>query len=160
MAHPKVNLSRPQRQTFWRLIFPVLDLQAREPNVGLGPLTPWGVYLQLQLSSHKESTCNAGDSGLVPGSGRSTGERASLVAQLVKNSPTMRETWVPSLGWEDSLEMGKATHSTILAWTIPWTVWSMLSDFHFHSLSPEVWVFTIAYVYSSYTTHCVSSFYL
>jgi len=47
---------------------------------------------------------------------------ASLVAQLVKNLPAMRETWVWSLGWEDPLEKGKATHSSILAWRIPWTV--------------------------------------
>ena len=47
---------------------------------------------------------------------------ASLVAQLVKNLPAMWETWVWSLGWEDSLENGKATHSSILAWRIPWTV--------------------------------------
>ena len=46
---------------------------------------------------------------------------ASLVAQLVKNLPAMRETWVQSLGWEDPLEKGKATHSSILAWRIPWT---------------------------------------
>ena len=44
------------------------------------------------------------------------------VAQLVKNPPAMWETWVPSLGWEDPLEKGKATHSSILAWRIPWTV--------------------------------------
>ena len=44
---------------------------------------------------------------------------ASLVAQLVKNLPAMQETWVPSLGWEDCLEKGKATHSSILAWRIP-----------------------------------------
>ena len=48
--------------------------------------------------------------------------RASLVAQLVKNSPAMLETWVLSLEWEDSLEKGKATHSSILAWGIPWTL--------------------------------------
>ena len=42
----------------------------------------------------------------------------SLVAQLVKNSPAMWETWVRSLGWEDSLEKGEATHSSILAWRI------------------------------------------
>ena len=48
--------------------------------------------------------------------------RASLVAQLVKNPPAMQETWVRSLGWEDPLEKGKATHSSILAWIIPWTV--------------------------------------
>ena len=47
---------------------------------------------------------------------------ASLVAQLVKNLPTMRETWVRSLGWKDPLEKGMATHSSILAWRIPWTV--------------------------------------
>ena len=43
------------------------------------------------------------------------------MAQLVKNLPAMRETWVRSLGWEDPLEEGKATHSSILAWGIPWT---------------------------------------
>ena len=43
------------------------------------------------------------------------------MAQLVKNLPTMWETWVRSLGWEDPLEKGKATHSSILAWRIPWT---------------------------------------
>ena len=45
----------------------------------------------------------------------------SLVAQLVKNRPAMRETWVQSPDWEDLLEKGKATHSSILAWRIPWT---------------------------------------
>ena len=79
----------------------------------------------------KESACNAGDPGSIPGSGRSTREGigyplqycwASLVAQLIKNPPVMQETWVLSLGWEDPLEKGKATHSNILAWRIPWTV--------------------------------------
>ena len=46
---------------------------------------------------------------------------ASLVAQTVKNSPAKQETWVRSLGGEDTLEMGMATHSSILAWRIPWT---------------------------------------
>ena len=46
---------------------------------------------------------------------------ASLVAQLVKHLPAMQETWVQSLGWEDPLEKGKATHFSILAWRIPWT---------------------------------------
>ena len=49
------------------------------------------------------------------------GSWASLVAQLVKNLPAMREIWVWSLGWEGSLEEGMATHSSILAWRIPWT---------------------------------------
>ena len=76
----------------------------------------------------KESTCNVGDPGSIPGSGRSTGEGigyplqcswTSLVAQLVKNLPAMRETWVRPLDWEDPLEKGKATHSSMLAWRIP-----------------------------------------
>ena len=80
----------------------------------------------------KESACNAGDPGSIPRLGRSPGEGigcpfqyswASLVAQLVKNPPAMRETWVRSLVWEDLLEKGKVTHSSILAWRIPWTVW-------------------------------------
>ena len=48
--------------------------------------------------------------------------RSSLVAHLVKNPPAMWETWVRSLGWEDPLEKGTSTHSSILAWRIPWTV--------------------------------------
>ena len=67
----------------------------------------------------KESTCNAGDPGSVPGSERATGEEigyplqyswASLVAQLVKNPSAVWETWVWSLVWEDPLKKGKATH--------------------------------------------------
>ena len=50
--------------------------------------------------------------------------RAFLVTQLVKNPPAVWETWVPSLGWEDPLEKGKATHSSILTWRIPWAVCS------------------------------------
>ena len=82
-------------------------------------------------SDGKESVCNAGDLGSIPGSGRSpekgTGyplqySWASLGAQLVKNPPAMWETWVRSLGWENPLEKGKATHSSILAWRIPWTI--------------------------------------
>ena len=82
-------------------------------------------------SEVKASAWNAGDPGSIPGSGRSAGEGigyplqyswASLVAQLVKNLPAMRETWVLSLGWEDPLKKGKTTHSSILAWRIPWTV--------------------------------------
>ena len=50
---------------------------------------------------------------------------ASLVAQTVKNLPAMQGTWVRSFGWEDPLEKGKATHSSILAWRIPLIVYSM-----------------------------------
>ena len=82
-------------------------------------------------SVSKESSCNAGDPSSIPGSGRYTGDRigyplqyfgASLVVQLVKNSPAMWDTWVRSLGWEDTLEKGKATHFSVLAWRIPWAV--------------------------------------
>ena len=48
-------------------------------------------------------------------------ESTPLVAQTVKNVPSVQETWVRSLGWEDPLEKGMATHSSILAWRIPWT---------------------------------------
>ena len=51
----------------------------------------------------------------------------SLIAQLIKNPPAMQETLVQFLGWEDALEKGKATHSSILAWRIPWTVSDQIS---------------------------------
>ena len=79
-------------------------------------------------STGKESACNAEDSGSIPGLGSSCGEGisytlqyswASLVAQMVKNLPAMREIWVRLLGREDPLEEGMATHSSILAWRIP-----------------------------------------
>ena len=82
-------------------------------------------------SAGKESACNAGDPSLIPGSGRSTGEGkgcplqyswASLGTQVVKNPPAMWDTQVQSPGWEDALEKGKATHSSILAWRIIWIV--------------------------------------
>ena len=46
---------------------------------------------------------------------------ASLVAQSVKNTPAIQETWIQSLGWKDPLEEGKTTHSSSLGWRIPWT---------------------------------------
>ena len=89
----------------------------RSDNAGLPP-----------GSVGKESACNAGDPNSIPGLGRFSGEGigypfqhsgASLVAQLVKNLPTMWETWVRFLGWEDPLEKGRTTHSSILSWRIP-----------------------------------------
>ena len=89
---------------------------------------------------------------MIPGSGRSAGEGigyplqyswAFLMSQLVKNSPAMWETRVQALGWEAPLEKGKATHSSILAWRIPWTLQSpwgckesgtRLRDFHFQKI--------------------------
>ena len=112
-------------------------------------------------SAAKESTCNAGHPISTPGSGRSPWEGigypllyscVSLVAQIVKNLPAMRESWVQSLGWEDSVEEGTATHSSFLAWRILWTEepdwlqfmgpqsWTGLNDFHFlFPVSLEEW---------------------
>ena len=117
----------------------------REGN-GFGMIHSHYIYYALCHSSvGKESTWDVGEPGSIPGSGRSAGEGigyllqcswASLVAQLVKN-----------LCWEDHLDKGKATHSSILAWRIPWTksmgsqslTW--LSDFHFLSnlMSLLIW---------------------
>ena len=79
-------------------------------------------------SAGNESACNAGETSLIPGLGRSPGEGigyplqyswVSLVAHTVKNLPAMQETWVQSLG---PLEKGKTTQSSILGWRIPWTI--------------------------------------
>ena len=76
-------------------------------------------------SADKESACDAGDPGSIPGLGESAGERigyplqyswASLVTELLKNLPAMQETWVRSLSWEDPLEKGTATHSSYPLW--------------------------------------------
>ena len=126
----------------------------------------------MNSSVGKESACNAGDPGLIPESGRSTGEGigyplqyswASLVAQLVKNPPTRQETWVRSLGWENPLEMGKSTHSSILAMenSMAYSPWGhkesdMTEWFHFQwwirqrdrflpiSTTASVWSMTMA----------------
>ena len=96
----------------------------------------------------KESTCNARDPSLIPRSGRSAGEGigyplqyswVSLMVQLVKNSPVIWETWVRSLGWKDTLEKEKATHSSIQAWRIPQSMgservghnWATFTSQHF-----------------------------
>ena len=75
-------------------------------------------------SADKELICNAGNSGLIPGLGRSPGEGicyplqyswAFQVTQTVKNPPAMQETWIQSLGQEDPLDKGMTTHSSVLA---------------------------------------------
>ena len=79
-------------------------------------------------SDGKESACNEGNQGLISESGRSPKEgngyplqQTSLVAQTVKCLPTMWETLVRSLGWEDLVEKEMETHFSTLAWKIPWT---------------------------------------
>ena len=125
-----------ESKNFWGLrIVPSLVLDFDKPSTICYP----SQSLSLSLHTHthttfvsgfphssvgKESTCSTGDLGSIPGSGRSTGEGigyplqyswASLVAQLVKNPPAMWEMRVRSLGWEDTLEKGTTTHSSILA---------------------------------------------
>ena len=79
-------------------------------------------------SAGKESSCNVGNPSRIPELGRSPGERTSyppqdswpsLEAQMVKKPLAMQETWVPLLGWEDPLEEGMVTYTSILAWRIP-----------------------------------------
>ena len=78
---------------------------------------------------------------------------------MVKNLPAMQETWVQSLGWEDPLEKGKATYSSILAWRIPWTVYSLWGlkeldktkklHFHLHSGIKSIGLFYFILVFVS-----------
>ena len=135
-------LKRRQRETNKRKNYSVSHRKRRKegseawfPGLWVGKIhwrrlsTP--VFLGFPCdSAGKESACNAGNLDSIPGLGRSPGEGigyplqyswAFLVTQLVKNLPAMRETWIRSLGWEDPLEKGKATQSSILAWRISWT---------------------------------------
>ena len=94
------------------------------------PLYVTPVLLGFPGGSGSKSACNAGELGLISGSGGSPGEGigyslqyswASMVAQTIKNLPAMQEIWVWSLCLENPLEKRVATHSSILAWRIPWT---------------------------------------
>ena len=96
----------------------------------------------------KKFVCNAGDPGLIPESGKYTGEGigyplhyslASLVAQPVKNLPVMWETWIWSFGWEAPLENGKATQENSMDYTVHGVAksWTGRSDFHFHINSSQ-----------------------
>ena len=90
--------------------------------------------------------------------------RASLVAQTVKNLPAVQKTWVQSLGWEDPLEKGTATHSSMLAWRIPWTEepsrlqsmglqrvrhnWAFFSSLHFRNHQPTLTIINPFFFFS------------
>ena len=115
------------RKSLLKSLLKKISLRCRAHQIIQNDLS-WKSSVFPGRSVGKESACNARDHGSIPGSGRSTGEGigyplryswASLVTQLVKKMPAMRETWVRSLGWEDSLEKGTATHSNILAWRSP-----------------------------------------
>ena len=105
------------------------------------------VFIFPDSSVGKESACNAGDPDLIPGWGRSTGEWigypvqyswASLVVQLVKNTPAMQETWVWSLGWEDPLER------------------ESLSSIQFSSV-PQSWHFVTSWTVASQATLSITN---
>ena len=130
---------RQQKTDTWRWFWgqpqqrPTMELvnhSQRLENTKIFPFAVWSNRSSYCLtgfphsSAGRESACSTGDPSSIPQSGRSPGKGigyplqyswASLVTQLVKNLPAMRETWVQSLGWEDPLEKGKATHSRIVA---------------------------------------------
>ena len=104
------------------------QLIGKDPDAGKNWRQEEKGTTELDSSTGKQYDCNAGDPSSIPGLGISPGDGigyllqyswASLVAQSVKNLPTMREAWVQSLGWENPLEEGMATHFSILAWGIP-----------------------------------------
>ena len=156
----KTSVSYSRRLDYWFEGFLVFSIGV---NNYYFPCKHWFLLHALSFegfpgrSLGKESTDNAGDPGLIPGSGRSPGEGvgyllqyswASLVAQLVKNPRTMQGAWVRFLDWENLLEEGRATYSSILAWKIPmergaWHVvvhgvaksWTWLSNKAQHSTS-------------------------
>ena len=112
---------RPQGLWPTRLLGP-WDFPGKNPGVGCHSLLQ-GIFLTLGLNPSPALAAIALWEALASCTGRDfTAATASLVAQLVKNPPAMWETWVRSLRWEDPLEEGKATHSSILAWSIPRTV--------------------------------------
>ena len=114
-------------QSFYlREIRPLLNLWCLWKMHWTSSSETWTLVLVLLSSS--ESACTGGDPSSIPGLGRSPGEGigyplqyswASLVAQTVKKPPAMWDIWVWSLGWEDPLEEGMATHSSIPSWRIP-----------------------------------------
>ena len=118
---PDLNGSNSNKMCWWN---------GPMKNIFLNLLWSYTVTAFPGSSAGKESTCNAGDPGLITGLGRSTGEGigyplqcswASLVAQMIKYLSVMQETWVQPLSWEDDMEKGTATCSHILPWRIPGT---------------------------------------
>ena len=131
--------------------------------ISFSPLLRWVSYdgyqswLKIELflyvlvfhdsSVGKESACNAGDPGLILGLGRSIGEGigyllqyywASLIAQVAKNPPAMQETLVWFLGWEDPLEKGQATHSSIFGFLLCLSCWRICLQCERPGFDPSV----------------------
>ena len=116
---------------FWLQVFTVMDLARLFSSWVPSLLTGVGWLRCARLWSDCQGPGCRGCSGISgarrlltesPGGRRQAADkRTDLVAQMVKNLPTMWKTWVQSLSWEDPLEKGMATYSRILAWRIPWT---------------------------------------
>ena len=134
--HLKIYRCEPISNSFLTTIQRSLLCKTIHALLSICPSLPsWPLDQELWLtfpasSAGKESACNARDPSSIPGLGRPPEEGigyplqytwASLVAQRVKNLPAMWETWVWSLGWEDSQEEGMATHFSILSGESPWT---------------------------------------
>ena len=132
------EMAIPSSTLAWKM--PRTEKSGRQQSTGLQRvLHDWELFFLHfwgfpDSSVDKESTCSEGDPGSIFGLGRSAEEGigyplqyswAFLVAQPVKNLPKMWETWVQSPGWEDPLEKGKATHSSITVWRITWTIQTM-----------------------------------
>ena len=120
---------RLQKVEYWALICCCVTLAKNSPGQGPSILIYKMRFFDGEQSfsrdfpgssAGKESTCNTGDLSSIAGSRSSPGEGISYPLQYSWASlPAIQETWVPSLGWEDPLEEGMATHSSILAWRIP-----------------------------------------
>ena len=111
-----------------RHLFPEINISVSSSSVYIISMCLYHFHGFPDSSVGKESACNAGDPSSTPGSGRSPGEGigyalqyswASLMAQVVKKSPTMWETWVQSLRWEDSPGEGKG-YPTPVFWPGEW----------------------------------------
>ena len=129
MKNHEAWFSPPYSVRFCRSIHPFIRPSVFPPSLSFF-LFCGKIYINLGFlgsSTCKKPTCNAGDPSSIPGLESSPGEGigypllyswASVVAQPVKNPPAMRETWVPSLGWEDPLGKEMAIHSRNIAWKI------------------------------------------
>ena len=117
----------------------LIPVSERSAGEGIGYPTP--VFLPGELHGQKPlvdySPWGCKESDMTERLSLSLSTRASLVSQMVKNPPAMRETWVRSLGWEDPLEEGMATHSSILAWRIPMDKGTWWATVHGNSKSQK-----------------------
>ena len=134
-ANEKIeNITR--NQNWWTLWTP--GIQSVELLMWVFGFKAYRWINRASLVAQLVKSSPAGDPSSIPGLGRSTGEGTgyllqyswpSLVTQMVKNPSAVWDTWVRSLGWEDPLEEGMATHSSIMAWRMEFSQWSCWCEF-------------------------------